>query len=302
MSSIFELNEEELNSFPDPNEYFHRLSKLDNYDFDCHSYEEIEKIFYEHAVILPSLIVKQPKEYYSELFLYRARLNIDNYDLELINTHSYPNSYFCQENGRCNLKGRSVFYCSDNPNAALYEINPKVGDTGYLSMWQIRSKESIKFTSLLPPELPNGNRWISFAKESNERNIIRWQSKYPKLVSSYKLLKAFVAEKFYTEKAPYYLSSFISNKLLYENSTNDMLIYRSVKVDGLYCNMAVHPNFVDEGLSLKKIVRFKINAINENTYNFSTGKVGEFNNGKIKWRNRNKDDEKDIFNYFSKEP
>jgi len=297
----FELFEDEINAFPEPSEYFQRLKILDDYNFDGIGYEEIEKIYYKYAIILPSLIVRQPKEYFSDLLLYRVRLNIDNYDLNLVNTHSYPNSFFCKENGRCNLKGRTVMYCSDNPNAALYEVKPQVGDTGFLSVWENKKENPIKLTSLLPPDLPDGNRWVTFAKESNERHFKKWQTKYPDIFNSFKLLRAFIAEKFYSEKAPYYLSSFISNKLLYEELQNDMIIYRSVKVDGFYCNLAVHPNFCDEYLSLRKIVNFKLLEHKNDTYKFNVIRIGEFDEGRIKWRKRNETDEKDVFNLFNKE-
>jgi len=165
MKKSFLLPSEER-SFPPISRYKKNLKELLKYDFSNKSFDEINDIYFDKAIILPNAIEKLTPEAFDDLLFYRAR-RISDYkknNLNLINTHSYPHPSLCKINGRSNIAGTSVFYCSDSPNSALHELNFKLGDTGVLSVWKIKADRPIKLACLLPQKLKPVNPWFRFIK------------------------------------------------------------------------------------------------------------------------------------------
>ena len=124
------IYDEDLHLFPGLEAYKQGLKELPDLLWDSISQEDLYNKFYDAAVILPQMIVHQEAQNFNELKFFRVRLNIntDIEDLSLIQTYSYPPGFVCNSNGRANLKGYSVFYCSNNPTCALLESKPKIGD------------------------------------------------------------------------------------------------------------------------------------------------------------------------------
>lgn len=296
------LTLEDLNEFPDFEIYFNGLKTLDDYDFSNLCNREIYDTFYDYAKILPySYGIFNPQKFNQHTF-FRVRLNInrEKEDISLIHTYSYPPSSVCNEKGRANLNGKSVFYCSNNPNAAILECKPKIGNEGYLSFWNGNTSRNIKAGICLPYDLPQENEWSIFAKEAFEYLIesLPHQSKdkFKHLMALYK----FVSHKFISEKSPYPLTSMISNEMLYGDLQRDFIIYPSVLSDTKLCNMAFHPNSVIENLKFEKVLKFKVSDIKNEVIQFNLGKVGFIENGRMKWRDHSEEEtvffEKEINN------
>ncbi|PJJ09828.1 hypothetical protein CLU83_3206 [Flavobacterium sp. 1] len=282
-----DLTTEDLNEFPDFEIYFNGLKTLDDYDFSNLSNREIYDTFYDYAKILPySYGIFNPQKFNQHIF-FRVRLNIDREkeDISLIHTYSYPPSSVCKDKGRANLNGKSVFYCSNNPNAAILECKPKIGDEGYLSFWNGNASRPVKAGICLPYDLPDENEWNIIAKDSFEYLIksLPYQSKdkFKHFMALYK----FISHKFISEKNPYPLTSMLSNEMLYGDLHRDFIIYPSVLTDTKLCNMAFHPNSVIENLKFEKVLKFKVSDIKDGVIQFNLGKVGFIQNGRIKWRN-----------------
>jgi hypothetical protein len=107
---------------------------LKSLDLSLFSQEEIYQIVYKHARFIPSFISIIPSNEFCSIKLFRARFKIDpeKENVYLNSTFSYPHNYFCNQNGRANIKKRNVFYCSDSGISAILESKPNRGDTGCL--------------------------------------------------------------------------------------------------------------------------------------------------------------------------
>jgi RES domain len=289
MDNLDKITLEDLELFPDLSTYLSDLKKLQGYDFSNLTERGKYDVFYDYARILPTNIGWFNPEKFNLHKFYRVRLNIDREkeDISLAQTYSYPPPQYCFENGRANLKGRSVFYCSNDPRAAILECKPKVGDEGYLSIWNGVARRKIKIGHLLPFDLPPENTWNLMAQDSFEYLLKNLPSdakdKFQHFIELYK----FIAEIFITEKKPYNLTSMISEELIYGQLWRDFIIYPSVLVNSQLCNMAFHPNSVNENLKLEKVIEFKVTNINNNGPTFNLGKkVGFLENTKMTWKDR----------------
>lgn len=291
-----ELYKDDLDNFPDYQTYLENLEKLDKTDYSKMSYDEIYNLFYDLACIIPSRFgFFNPIKFNSNHY-FRVRLRKDigeNEDLSLKQTFSYPPPSILHKNGRANLKYKTVFYCSNNPNTAILESKPEIGDEGYLSIWKGVATRKLKSSICLPYNLTDKNEWHFASKDSFEelKKTLpeKAKDKYNHVISLFK----FVANKFVNEKEPYPLTSMISNELLYGRELwNDYILYPSILSDCKRCNIAFHPNIVNENLDLEKIIEFRFGVNSEKSVEF--GKVGYYHENKLIWRKRN-DDENYMF-------
>lgn len=301
MSDLDKIYDEDLEALPNLNEYLSDLTRLEKYDFENLSKEQIYDIYYDFAKILPSNIGWFNPEKFNSHKFYRVRLNIDRTkeDITLAQTYSYPPPKFCVENGRANVTGKSVFYCSNDPYAAMLECKPKVNDEGFLSVWSGIAKRLIKIGQLLPYDLPPENNWNLMAKDCFEHLNETLPSKTKDKFKHFMALYKFIAHIFRTEQKPYHLTSMISWELLYGQLWRDFIIYPSVLWESKFCNMAFHPNSVNENLKFDKLIKFKVVDIDENGPKFNLGKkVGIIENTKMIWRDRTDEETK----LFKKQP
>ena len=285
--------DDDFSDFPDFEKYLADLEKLDKYPFKGLSEREIYDIYYDYARIIPSSIGFLSPEKFNYHKFYRARLNIDREkeDLSLIQTYSYPPSVICTKNGRANVKGTSVFYCSDDPNAAILECKPKVGDDIFLSVWKGNASKSMKIGTCLPKDLPEQNKWRDLAIDSfNKMNELLQKDAGDKSLHLITLYN-YIAKKYSEEKEPYYITSMLSWEMLHGQLWRDFIIYPTTQADNSLCNMAFHPNSVNEHLKFDRIIKLKIKDINSRGIEFSLGlNVGVLENTKIVWKPRSDDD------------
>ena len=260
---MFLLPSEE-NSFPPLYRYKKNLDSLLGSDFSDKSFKEINNFYYDNALILPSAKEKLHPEAFENFYFYRVRMNIDfkSTDTNLVNTYSYPSPSLCRKNGRSNVAGTSVFYCSDSANSAIHEMKPKIEDVGFLSVWKIKVNRPIKLACLLPVSLKRHNPWWEFTQNVQNDQLKLWNKNYPKLNDHYMALTNFIGNAYRLKDPRYSLSSFISKKLMFEDIYNDFILYPSFSTEETYANMAFHPNFVDNHMVLHKVFQFKIMKMN----------------------------------------
>lgn len=262
------------------------LEKLRNTDFTNKSHKEISETINYYLDLLPVVSGMYDTEKFNKFQFYRVRsgVNTDTEDLNLIQTYSYPLPQFCNENGRANLKNMSIFYCSNHAVTALVESKPKVGEIGYLSIWQGCASETMSCGILLPKALRKENMWRVLTDdlyEHVEKNIDeKLKEKGPLF---YEKLK-FISDLFLTETRPYPITSLIAYEMLYGKARKDFIVYPSFANDSYSCNMAIHPNVVNNSMRLKKVIRFKVISIEGQNFTMSTGRVGELVKNNMEWR------------------
>lgn len=289
------MTNDDFSDLPDYETYLSDLEKLSNYNFEGLKKSEIYNICYDFARTMPSRYGTLSPEKFNHHTFYRARINIDKEkeDLGLIQTYSYPSSIICNKNGRANVKGTSVFYCSDNPNAAILEVKPKIGDEIFLSVWKGVTTKNIKVGICLPKDLPKENNWRDLALDSfNVTNRMLLEKSGDK---SRHLLAVcnYFANKFSTEKEPYYISSMISWEMLHGQLWQDFIIYPTTQANNVFSNMAFHPNSVNMNLMFERIIILKIIDIGNENIKYDLGvNVGILENTKIVWKPRTENDEK----------
>jgi hypothetical protein len=275
----------DLKKFPSLEEYVDGLSRLTIMNLSNLNIQEIEKSFYERAILFQQVVGVNPSTSFNQHEFYRVRMNVSpEEDEDLIRTYSYPPISACKKNGRANLTGRSVFYCSDHAGTALLESKPEPGQTGYLSIWRGSTFRDIKYGVCLNTELKRGNPYLVMADTINklvkEESIKKAGGKAEHFIQFYN----FIAERFINEDYPYSLTSFIANEMLYEGKWKDFIIYPSVANDRYGCNMAFHPNSVDTVLKFIKVLKFKFLSKGESLIGLSDLVIGELNRTRMSWR------------------
>lgn len=280
------ITDKDFYEYSSLDDFKNKLKELKNLNFEGLDKKQIGEIIFKYLTVVPSLIGKYAPEKFNAFKFYRARLNVNTEieDLNLVQTYSYPLPQFCKENGRANLKYKSVFYSTNCALTAIIESKPKVGDIGYLSFWQGVTDREMKSGVLLPRQLDKGNEWYVLAED-----IYSFADKHIDKVAMQKAnyfheALNFIADLYLTEEQPYPITSWISNELLYGTAWKDFIIYPSFANKAFSSNFAIHPNVVDRYLKFEKVIRFKVLEINGDRFSLSTGRVGEMKQNNIEWR------------------
>lgn len=290
-----DFSEEEINNFPSYEEYLLKLKEFGQEDLSNLSYREIEDKYYNLCIVLPTISMMTNSEKFNNINLFRARLQKtigDKEDIGLIQAHSYPPTSIVNNNGRANIKNRSVFYCSDHYIASILECNPDVGDIGYLGLWKPVTKRDMKFLLYISDDLNEQNIFFKIGK--NAFQYYKEKKINDPLGKQLVALRKFIADKFISEVYPYSITSFIANESLYREFNADYIIYPSLKSFTYYNNYAFHPNSVNENLQLKKVLKFKILEKQQDRVVIGHMAVGTFENVCIKWVVPNHENVKDF--------
>lgn len=288
MNNYIQNHEQILTLFPEYEKFIEGLEILNKYDFSSSSREDIYNKFYDYAYSLPTNFGYLSPENFNKRKFYRVRLNIDRNkeDLSLIQTYSYPPTSFCNFNGRANLSGKSIFYCSNELLPSMLESKPKIGDEGFLSIWKGNANRKIKVGHYLPTNLPIENSWSQIASETFQDLRNNLPEELKSKLKHLETLNDFISKKFVNEKEPYFLTSMLSWELFYGQFWTDLMIYSSVVTNNKFCNIAIHPNSVNENLQFEKVIIFKV-------VEFKNGipivqlrnEFGELNDSRIEWKN-----------------
>lgn len=278
---------QELDKFPSLEILKQNLKDLFEMDKSLLSLKDIKTALFDKAVILPNSYSPLPAETINLLKVFRVRsektINLENEDLNLIRTFSYPNPCFCTTNGRANLKGKSVFYCSDNKETALAESNLQIGDAAYLSVWNIKCDREVNSTSFLPTTIPEKNIWYNQALKLQAKAIDHAKQYGGDKSQQLEMVINFFSQTFIKENKPYSITSWISNNLLYEYDFIDFLVYPSYATNNYSCNLAFHPNFVDQFMKLETIFKMVIKEKGNDSITFNITESGTAKRTNIIW-------------------
>jgi len=282
-------------NFSDIDSYIKLLNEFDKIDLTNKDSKEINDIYIKYAPFVPQIWFEQRIKRFNNHIFYRVRKNINERDeaINLISTYSYPSSILCKTNGRANIRGKSVFYCSDNAVTSLMECQLKIGDIGYLSIWKPNATRKIKIQFCLPRQLRPDNKWNEVRKDIHPLITSHLNKNYEDKQQHYIALINYLFDKFTKEKYPYPLSSWLADKYLFNDSWVDIILYPSVAGGEKDCNMAIHPNTVDNNIRFQKVIKFKVIDVQKTKIAYRPISVGELNNQNIEWR-KPKEDEKDF--------
>lgn len=278
----------ELSKFSSLEDLKDSLKKLIQIDKSGLSQAEIKNLIFNHAIILPNHYSPLSKEIINKLTVFRVRaektIDLTKEDLSLIRTYSYPNSSICQNNGRANIKYKTVFYCSDNQITALAESNLEVGDIAYLGVWKNYSDREVNYATYISTDIPEKNVWYSKGIDIYKQSV-DYAKKYTKdKFEHLAYLQKFFSDIFLIERKPYSLSSWIANNLLYEYNMVDFIVYPSFATKHYSCNLAIHPNYVENNLKLDCVFKMLITGKTEESMNFSLQKSGKLMGTAINWK------------------
>lgn len=218
--------------------------------------------------------------------VYRGRLNIDLHqeNIFLARTFSYPNPVFCSSNGRANVAKFPVFYCSDNAGTAVAELRPKVGDTVFLSEWVIRCHRSTEQATMFPPTIETGNPWIKIATNLRRGRVSFYEEHFGKEVTDrVDQIFSFFGDLFLNEGPPYAVTSSLAFNFLYKRLV-DYLIYPSFVTRAGSCNLAFHPNFVDEFFQIDRVFNLYVDKTDQDGAVVRVVGVAEYWKNILAWR------------------
>lgn len=281
-----------LKKIPDFSTFEKRLQELGNIDLSNLTQDQIHDVYFDKAILLPNQGITFPNDGLNPRYVFRVRLNINEKqeDLSLIRTFSYPDQSFCKENGRANLRNKSVFYCSDIPLTAFLESRPKMNDIGYMGKWQVKCPRDLTCVAFFPTDLSKKNYWYQIAIKKQQDLLLEIKKINSDNDQQLEYLFSFISKLFANEQFPFSISSWIGNKMLYNYNGIDFLVYPSFSLKGDSCNLAFHPNFVEKYFQLIDIIKFRITDFKENCATYDVVSIGKPNLTNIEWYFPNDDD------------
>jgi tetratricopeptide (TPR) repeat protein len=232
----------------------------------------------------------------SVLRLYRARknINISKEDINKITPFTYPSKTLCTENGRANLIGYPVFYCSDSVATSIFECRPEIGDIFYVSEWLVNgdssatisfnaSEKSICLSALSPV--------LDFIKKNIDNRL---DAAWHKLFIDGEVGRYDI---FCKECYPY-LSSALYSHILINECNVDLIIYPSIAYRQNSVNYMVNPNFVDNSFVCERVFKLKITGDGASVMASRLVSIGNYCDGLISWDEPNESDFKYLNSVF----
>lgn len=284
---MFYDSKEDYDAIPEYDQYVKDIAEFDKIDLSTKNYFEVLELFYSTFKLFPASSFSTTLEG-QKFFRVRPENTLScNEDIEKPQTYSYPPAKYCNVK-RANLKHQPVLYCSDIYITTFYECNMKVGDCGYLAVWECKAKSPLSYICILPSNIDKNNRWYGHSKNINNTSFSGLV--YEKSAQESYLLN-YIANKFISEIEPYSLTSVLSDMVLYSNNHVDFLVYPSIQSKLLTCNLAFNPESADKHLSLNHVIKFRIIEKGETNVTFRTELVGDVIGNRVKWR---EPEEKDL--------
>ncbi|RYE52899.1 MAG: RES domain-containing protein, partial [Sphingobacteriales bacterium] len=273
-----------LQDLPDMDTLLQNLNDLLSTDKSKMSADEIKQLFFRKIVLFPNSADKIPAATFNIQKFARVRRNVGAHeDINTMAPFTYPPK--CTTNGRANIIGQSVFYCSNTLAASLFECRPAVGEIVYFSDWSACCTDDVNIRFLLSdnisvknPLYPLALRRLAEIKAMAEA----WgMEKAPKL----ELITRFLGNAFISEEHPYPLSSWIANDILFGKQAVDVLYYPSVMTEQVSCNLAMTPTFVDRFLRPNRVFKMEIIEKTSRSIRPQVLAVGTMAGNKVIWDN-----------------
>jgi hypothetical protein len=284
-----------LNEIPDAVTYLKDLQDLKQLD-PALTQDQIHAHFFNKAHLQQNVLASLSSSDINALTAFRVRSNLaPTEDLSLIRTFSYPSTSFCRTNGRANLLGTTTFYCADNPLTAMMESKIQVGEIGYLGIWKNHCDRECHYTGFFPADLPATNPWNAAAVRLNNYVLQKIEEIGSTKTKQLTMLSEFMASMFVDEPPPYILTSWLANSLMYRSNIVDFIAYASFTTRSHQCNMAFHPNFIDQYFALDRVYQFIVVETNAEGGNYTIKKMGRIDQTNIVWTDPS---EQDVHEYF----
>lgn len=257
----------------------------------------VSKVITEEFGILPNFMTKLPRENF--LFkIFRVR-PVDSFEnINLFSQHSYPPINVVGF-GRCNFPQYPVFYGSNNAMTALLEVareNKGLNKKYCISKWEIESKDDIIFQSFIQAKLIDNSDYDELRELQRKKINTPFENRLTKgQCDGIILLLEFLDKSFITD-SNYSLSACLAHRAIYSTHSHetDILMYPSIQTQYTGINLAIHPNYVDNNMQLKRmyIMDLENYELSTREINFSITNYGEVIRNQVIWTNVNPNDQK----------
>ena len=282
-----------INAIPDLNLYKKNVEGFFQLDLTGMSQDQIGKQFIETVGVLPHIATRINPAMMNNQTFYRVRIVKPGKkipDLNLVRSFSYPDPHLIEKNGRSNIKDTTVFYCSDRFNTAVLEVCPEPGDTLYVSFWNLDCDRDIVYKGYLPHQsMKDRSKLYDLAlKDFNHYRQMLIDNNVGHKIEQLIHIYDVITEVFTMGKEPYNFSSYLAHSMMYNYYGIDFLLYPSRQTQFTGNNMAIHPNFVDQFMTLERIYTLEIKDVSiqvggDCSMNMSYGKVGHVEKTNIQW-------------------
>ena len=298
---------ETFNGYPTLEQAKKSIDELSKYSWERFELEDnleehIEKIrtklFSDGFVGIPSLIQESNESYFPFNF-YRVRALDEFSNINLPSEYSYPPRQFCKSVQRVNYPNYPVFYASAKPSTSIIEVikanHNKNPERKYcISKWKINTCIGLNFAPFVFHDDTEDNPCIEFVK--------RIYSELPRIfnglsndkIEAIKLRMKYYCQAFLNDDK-YAISTYIGHSYIYPSHDKraDIFMYPSVQLDKKSLNFAIHPDCVDERMSLDRVYIGKIDKLDlsSNLYGLSISKYAQVNNGFFDWKEIKLNDE-----------
>jgi len=240
-----------------------------------------------------AMILTHPR--FHKFTFYRLRKWTKSMNPALISEYSYPPNHVVKSIQRANVPHHPVFYCSDNPETAIFEtvgtkLDPSKNDVYYLSEWELDDSFSFRICPFVFGNVDESNPAAKMLDTlvENLRNVFKEYSE-DQQEAVLEILK-FLSSLFVYDNT-YFVSSYIAHSYLYadHNLRADLFIYPSVRTGRKTLNYAIHPNVVSERLRLKRVFQLKVMKLDvkQEKLDLSFMKRGTNRDGIIYWNEPN---------------
>lgn len=230
----------------------------------------------------------------NDLTVYRVTIPFENFDQNSTSHYSYPPKQYSKQ-GRANLEGYPVFYCSVDPITAIKEMKGSLSKdtTCYVSEWKIDFSLPLYIHNLMynSQTINSKNIRSHFAKRVEDHLKLLVKNMRKDEINDFLYMSKKIGNLFTTKGDEYYhiTSSYAHDKIYHsqlEELNISMILYPSMenKEDGI--NLAIHPDLIDSRqVSLQSVHHIKIkNLESNNGISVSTMGKGLCNNGEIAWK------------------
>ncbi len=286
-------------NIPELDVYKKNINSIKQIDFNGLFQDLITSKILEQSILIPPIpTIELSLDKTNKFYRVRKNINTDK-ELSLQKTFSYPDECYCNQNGRANIKGKSIFYCSNEAITSLLETKPKDKEILYLGIWQ-----PIAIMNILA---------ATFCKKVTiEKNGILGQVELIKKSAVYQSLNTLNLEHFdyvidffthlYKEELePYYITSWFSNYILYLRNECNCILYQSVESTS-FCNFAFHPNFINNGsLILNEVIKLEVEVVDNKYLNYLPTEIGIPNGINVDWRQTTEDEAKYYISIIKKD-
>lgn len=300
------MNKLQIPSHQEVKEYIKRLDELDWEEYQGKSNGDAERYMNRMhqrmtkiSQIFSQFYLTTPIPFPFDINVFRVRKLKDIKDLTKISEYSHPPAFATTKNLRANLIGHPVFYGAEHPLVALLEYLQQWNDPAtfkedkfVISSWKIKKDRNYLIAPFIPKTVESVNEYSVLNQYTNEE----FREKTGTNLKDDKINALREANEYFSnlflKDHKRTISSYLGHKCLYGerlgNHPPPILIYPSLKAKYGNNNLAFHPNFVKDCMTLSHTYIVSVKSIDEKInggmgFNYQLDNTfGVFNNGKVR--------------------